>query len=36
MEDLEPGAKGYLGTTSGVTEQGDVFALVRFESAEAA
>src|SRR5450631_4403870 len=36
MEDLEPTAKGYLGTTSGVTEQGDLFALVRFESEEAA
>ena len=36
MKDLEPGAKGYLGTTSGVTEQGDVFALVRFESEDAA
>jgi hypothetical protein len=36
MKNLEPGAKGYLGTTGGVTEQGDLFALVRFESEEAA
>jgi hypothetical protein len=36
IRDLEPHAKGYLGTTSGVTAQGDLFALVRFESEEAA
>jgi hypothetical protein len=36
MSDLEPDAKGYLGTTAGVTEQGDFFALVRFESEAAA
>jgi hypothetical protein len=36
MKDLEPHAKGYLGTTAGVTEAGDFFALVRFESEDAA
>jgi hypothetical protein len=36
MKELKPTAEGYLGTTAGVTEQGDFFALVRFESAEAA
>jgi len=36
MKDLEPDAKGYLGTTAGVTDQGDFFALVRFESEDAA
>jgi len=36
MKDLEPDAKGYLGTTAGVTDQGDLFALVRFESEGAA
>jgi hypothetical protein len=32
MKDLQPGAKGYLGTTSGVTDDGQLFALVRFDS----
>jgi hypothetical protein len=36
MTDLEPNAKGWLGTTSGVTEQGDVVAIVRFETEEVA
>ena len=36
MQDLRPGATGYLGTASGVTDDGDLFALVRFESEEAA
>jgi len=36
MQDLRPGATGYLGTTSGVTEDGQLFALVRFESEQAA
>lgn len=36
MKDLRPTATGYLGTTSGVTEEGELFALVRFESEEAA
>jgi len=34
--DLAPGAKGFLGTTAGVTGDGNVIALVRFESEEAA
>ena len=36
MKNLEPDAKGYLGTTAGVSELGEFFALVRFESEEAA
>ena len=36
VEDVAPGAVGWLGTTSGVTEDGRVIALARFESAEAA
>ena len=36
MKDLEPDAKGYLGTTADVTDQGDFFALVRFEWEEVA
>jgi hypothetical protein len=34
--DLQPGAKGYLGTTSGTSDDGTFIALARFESAEAA
>ena len=34
--ELKPGAKGFLGTTAGVTSSGDLVALVRFESEEAA
>ena len=34
--ELAPGAKGFLGTTSGVTGDGNFIALVRFESEEAA
>lgn len=34
--ELGPGAVGYLGTTAGVTADGQFIALVRFESAEAA
>lgn len=34
--DLAPGATGYLGATAGVTGDGNVIALVRFESEEAA
>jgi hypothetical protein len=36
MENLGPRAKGWLGSTGGVTDEGEVFALVRFESEEAA
>lgn len=36
LEELAPKATGWLGTTSGVTDEGDVFALVRFESEETA
>ena len=36
MEELGPGATGYLGTTAGITEDGRFIALARFESAEAA
>jgi hypothetical protein len=32
--DLEPGAAGYLGTTSGACDDGTFVALVRFEDAE--
>ena len=35
-EQLAPGAVGWLGSTSGVTTDGQVVALVRFESEEAA
>ncbi|MDQ1751584.1 MAG: hypothetical protein QOE71_2640 [Pseudonocardiales bacterium] len=35
-EDLQPGAVGYLGTTSGTCEDGTFVALARFESEEAA
>lgn len=34
--DLAPGATGWLGTTAGVTDDGELFIMVRFESAEAA
>lgn len=33
---LKPGAKGYLGATEGVTDDGTFIALARFESEEAA
>ncbi len=36
QRDLEPGADGYLGSTHGITEDGTLVAVVRFESAEAA
>jgi hypothetical protein len=36
MEELRPGARGFLGTTSGVAEDGTGVSLVRFESAAAA
>jgi hypothetical protein len=36
MQDLAPGASGWLGSTAGVTEDGRFVALARFESAEAA
>jgi hypothetical protein len=36
IQELAPGAEGWLGSTSGVTEDGRSFALVRFESEEAA
>jgi hypothetical protein len=36
MEDLAPGAVGWLGSTGGVTEDGRAIAVVRFESEEAA
>jgi hypothetical protein len=39
LKDLKPGAKGWLGTTSGVAgggEAGEAIAIVRFESEEAA
>jgi hypothetical protein len=36
MRDLAPGATGWLGTTAGVTDDGQVVLVVRFESAEAA
>jgi hypothetical protein len=35
-EELRPGAIGYLGTTSGLCEDGTFIALVRFESEDAA
>ncbi len=35
-EELAPGAEGWLGSTSGVTEDGRLVALARFESEEAA
>ncbi|HEY6682385.1 MAG TPA: hypothetical protein VI030_05400, partial [Propionibacteriaceae bacterium] len=36
QQDLAPGANGWLGSTSGVTEDGRAIAVVRFESEEAA
>jgi hypothetical protein len=36
MTDLRPGATGFLGSTAGVTEDGNGFAIARFESAAAA
>lgn len=36
MEELRPGAEGFLGTTAGVTDDGRAIAVVRFESAAAA
>ena len=36
VSDLGPGAEGWLGSTSGVTEDGMMIALARFESEEAA
>jgi hypothetical protein len=35
-QDLAPGADGYLGSTSGVTDDGTAIAVVRFESRESA
>jgi hypothetical protein len=35
-KELAPGAMGWLGTTGGVTEDGQLFIMVRFESEEAA
>lgn len=34
--DIRPGAKGYLGSTSGITDDGRLIVLARFESEEAA
>jgi hypothetical protein len=34
LQDLAPGATGWLGSTSGVTEDGRAIAVVRFESEE--
>ena len=36
MTEMGPTAKGWLGSTSGVTDDNEVFVLVRFESKEAA
>jgi hypothetical protein len=36
MRDLQPGSIGWLGSTTGVTDDGMVIALARFESADAA
>jgi hypothetical protein len=36
LQDLAPGAEGWLGSTAGVTEDGRSVAVVRFESEEAA
>src|SRR4051812_43357821 len=36
MKDLAPGAIGWLGSTAGVTDDGQAVLVVRFESAEAA
>jgi hypothetical protein len=36
LVELQPGSQGWLGSTSGVTDDGDFIAVVRFESEEAA
>jgi hypothetical protein len=36
VRELSPGADGWLGSTAGVTDAGDLIALARFESEEAA
>ncbi|MEZ5322832.1 MAG: hypothetical protein R2698_12305 [Microthrixaceae bacterium] len=36
QEEVQPGATGYLGSTGGVTSDGDAVFVARFESAEAA
>ena len=36
MQDLAPGATGWLGSTAGVTEDGRLVAVARFDSEEAA
>lgn len=36
QHDLAPGADGWLGTTAGVTPEGDLIALAKFDSPEAA
>ena len=36
VRELAPGADGWLGSTAGVTEDGTLVALARFESEEAA
>ncbi len=36
LADLAPGAEGWLGTTAGVTDDGEFIAVVRFESQAAA
>lgn len=35
-EELKPGAKGYLGSTGGVTDEGHVILFARFDSADSA
>jgi len=35
-KELAPGAGGWLGTTAGATDDGQLFIMVRFESVEAA
>ena len=36
VEDVKPGAEGFLGSTAGVTSDGEFIAVARFESEEAA
>jgi hypothetical protein len=36
LQDVRPGSVGWLGTTVGITDDGTVIAVARFESAEAA
>lgn len=36
MSELRPGAQGFLGTTGGVTDEGEAFIAARFESEQAA